>query len=386
MAAPTSGTGIFFDGMSARRQAVTVTLEADTLAIAAADGTALARWPYAQVQRVPAAQHHLRLGLVDRGSSARLAIPDQAFGPAVEERLGVPDAELDRRELHRRHRVLEWTIAAIAALLFLGIVGMPSLAEALLPFVPTSVEQSLGDSFDQRLVAGFKGPGAFACGLGEAEKPGQAAFLKLMGKLEAAATLPVKLHPVVVRDLYTINAQATPGGHVYLLEGMLDFVNTPEELVGILAHELGHVAHRDAMRSFLHQAGISFIVSALLGDVFSTGVGAFTKVDEVLAARHTRREEAAADAYATELLRKMGHDPHDVALGFAHMMRNGDLGSAALFATHPTNRQRIDAILATPPGKVTAGPFLAPDEWRALRGICTLPPNTGHGDGQAAKT
>ena len=384
MAAPTQGTGIFFDGASAHRRTVAVTLEADALSVAAADGTALARWPYPQVQRVPAAQHHLRLGLIDSGSSARLAIPDQVFGAAVEDRLGVPDAQFDKREQHRRHRVVEWTVAAVAALLFLGIVGMPSLAEALLPFVPASVEQSLGDAIDRRAVAGFRGPGSFACGLNGAEKPGQAAFLKLMGKLEAAAALPVKLHPVVVRDLYTINAMAVPGGYVFVLYGIVDYVDTPEELAGVLAHELGHVAHRDAMRSFLHQAGVSFIISAVLGDVFSTGVGAFTQVSDVLSAQHTRTEEAAADAYSTQLLRKMGQNPQAIALIFDHWIRDGRRAPPRLFDDHPSNQQRLDTILATPKGEVTSGPLLTEEEWTALKHICVPIPGVGGVGGNAA--
>ncbi len=385
MTAPTQGTGIFFDGVSARQQAVTVTLDADALVIAAADGAAIARWPYAQVQRVPAAQHRLRLGLIDNSSSARLAIPDAAFGGALEERLGVPDAEVDKRERRRRHRVVEWTVGAVVALLFLGIVGMPSLAELLLPLMPPSVEQKFGDTVNRYQLAAFKGSGPFACGVNDGEKPGQAAFLKLMGKLEAAAALPVKLHPVVVRDLYTINAFATAGGYVYLLYGLIDFAEKPEELAAVLAHELGHVAHRDSMRSFLHEAGLSFIVSAVLGDVFGTSAVVFSPVNAVLSARHTRREEAAADAYATQLLRKMGQDPHAVAIYFESMLRRGSLGSSALLADHPTNQERMDAILATPPGEVTGGPLLTPEEWTALKLICVVP---GSGDvgGQAARS
>jgi len=268
------------------------------------------------------------------------------------------------------------------ALLFLGVVGMPSLAELLLPLMPASVEQTFGDTINQYKRAAFKGPGPFACGVNEGETEGQAAFLKLMGKLEMAAALPVKLHPVVVRDLYTINAFATAGGYVYLLYGLIDFAENPEELAAVLAHELGHVAHRDSMRSFLHEAGLSFIVSAVLGDVFGTSVFALSPVNEVLSARHTRTEEAAADHYATELLRKMGQDPHAVAIYFEQMLRRGSLGSTALLADHPTNQERLDAILATPPAEVTSGPVLTPEEWTALKQICAVPRGTGDVGGQ----
>lgn len=369
MAAATKGTGVFFDSQSSRRQPVAITLEGDAIAIAAPDGTPIARWPYANLERVPAPQHRLRLGLVGGGSTARLGIPDPAFAETVKERLGVLTVQVETSERRKRHRVVEWTIAAVAAILLLGVVGMPSLTELLLPLVPLSAEEPMGRSHDAELREKFKGPGTFECGVGTTEKEGEAAFQRLVAQLEAAAALPVRLRAVVVRAPKTINATAAPGGYVHVYQGLVDFAETPAELAGVLAHELGHVAHRDATRGVLHGAGVAYLFGVALGDFFGSGA-LYIATSRVLSARHTRYEEAAADAYGVALLTKMGGDPRGIAQFFEHLTQKGYAGSNALFATHPMNKDRIAAISAAP-GVANPRQLLTADEWRALKDVCS---------------
>ena len=368
MEAPTQGSGIYFDGQSGARQNVNVALEADAIAIASPQGTAIARWPYAEIQRVPAPQHKLRLGLIGGGAPARLSVPDPTFAEAVKERIGVLTQQIETKERRKRHRVVEWTIAAVAALLFLGIIGMPTIAELVLPLVPVSAEQVMGASIDAETRASFKGTPPFECGVGDNEKEGQAAFLKMIGRLEAAAGLPLPLHPVVVRDPKTINAMAGPGGYVYVYQGIIRFADTPDELASVLAHELGHVAHRDTARGVLHNAGVAYLFGVVLGDFFGSGA-MFLAAQEVLDARHTRAEESAADAYSVDLVTKVGGDPHALAAFFEHLTRAGAPGSNALLSTHPINKDRIAAIMGVP-DVVKPTPFLNATEWQALKRVC----------------
>ena len=68
-----------------------------------------------------------------------------------------------------------------------------------------------------------------------------------MGRLQTAAQLPIPPDPVVLRS-NVANAFALPGGRVYVLAPLLAKSETPDELAGVLTHELGHVAHRDGLR------------------------------------------------------------------------------------------------------------------------------------------
>ena len=62
------------------------------------------------------------------------------------------------------------------------------------------------------------------------------------------------------------NAVALPGGRIYVFEGLIGKSESADEVAGIIAHEIGHVAHRDGMRSLLQSAGLSFMFGMLLGD------------------------------------------------------------------------------------------------------------------------
>jgi Zn-dependent protease with chaperone function len=370
MAAAIHGTGIYFDGVSARRQTVTVDLEADAIAIATPEGAAIARWPCAEVQRVPAPQRRLRLGLSGNGPPARLGILDPAFAEAVEERLGIDNLQVEMNERRKRHRVVEWTIAALSALLLLGIVGIPSLADLLVPLVPSSAEDEMGRQTDRMIRAEFKEPGPFECGFDDSEKEGQAAFLKMTARLEAAAGLPVRLRPVVVRLPRKLNAQAGPGGYVYVFYGLIRFVGTPDELAAILAHELGHVAHRDTARGVLSNAGTAYLFGVVLGDFFGSGA-LFASANQVLGARHSRGQEVAADAYGVALMNKAGGNPHALAAFFDHLLRiAGD--TTELLDDHPTNAERVAAVRAMP-AVANPTPFLTPAEWQALKRVCADP-------------
>src|SRR5207245_7241326 len=123
------------------------------------------------------------------------------------------------------------------------------------------VERWLGEAVDREartLLDKGDSDRPFECGGGRSEATGRAALGRLIGKLEAAAALPIRLDAKVVRRADS-NAVALPGGRIYLFEGLIDKSERVDELAGVLAHEIGHVAHRDGTRAILQSAGISFL-------------------------------------------------------------------------------------------------------------------------------
>ena len=72
----------------------------------------------------------------------------------------------------------------------------------------------------------------------------------MVGHLQERARLPIAPEPAVLRSGMQ-NAFALPGGRIYVLSGLVTKAETPDELGGILAHELGHVSHRDGLRRLI---------------------------------------------------------------------------------------------------------------------------------------
>jgi Zn-dependent protease with chaperone function len=277
--------------------------------------------------------------------------------------------QVETAERRRRHRVVEWSIAGVAALMLIGVVGIPALAELLVPFIPYTADMAMGASADQAEKGDFKEPGPVLCGdEGNQERAGKAVFLRLVSRMESAANLPIPLHVSVVRTR-VINASAG-GGYVTVNMGLINDARTPDELGATIGHELGHVAHRDMLRNFLHQAGLSFLFGAVLGDV--TGSSGITYAAfKVLGNRNSRGVEAQADAYGADLMRKLGANAHADADFFERMMKNARPSRRMLlFLDHPADADRIAAIRREP-NSANPKPLLSDEEWQTLKQVCS---------------
>jgi Zn-dependent protease with chaperone function len=364
----TSGPGIFFDGATTARHDVTVELAPDVLRTKAADGRVLAEWPYDQLETLSSPDDVLRLGKFGNPVLARLEVHDPQLAAAIDE-LSLPVDRSGRSERRMRTKVIFWSLAATASLLLVAIVGLPLIATQLTPFIPYALERKLGVAIDRQARASLDtrhAGAAFECGNDGKEKPGRAAFDKLMGQMETAAALPIPLKAVVVRKPEA-NAFALPGGYIYVLEGLIDKAETPDELAGVIAHEIGHVAHRDGTRTVVQAAGLSVLFGMLLGDFVGGGAVVFA-AKTLLQTSYTREVETAADGYGVTLMHTIGGDAR--ALGaILSRIAGGTHPGPRILRDHPETRDRVAAIEAMA-GPGPSKPLLATSEWAALKTIC----------------
>ncbi len=317
----------------------------------------------------------LRLGRSGETLLARLEVRDRALAAAIEDRAETLD-RTGAAERRLRRKVVGLSLVAVVSLSATAIFGVPALTSQLMPLVPMSVERKLGAAVDKEVRATLDthnlGP-AFECGTGDSEIAGRRALDKLVGELAAAARLPVPLRVDVVRRP-DLNAFALPGGHIYVYEGLIVKAETPDELAGVLAHEMGHLAHRDGTRTALQTAGLSFLFGMMLGD-FGGGGAVVIAARTVLKSSYSRQVEAQADTYSVALISKMGGDPHALAVILARLVSDKDEGLKILL-DHPETKDRISAINAVVAGGATTQ-LLDPAEWNALKHICAPLPGNG---------
>jgi Zn-dependent protease with chaperone function len=377
------GPAVYFDGTGSARHEVFVEAAADGLTIIAGRRR-LDEWAYAELRRMAAPDGVLRLGRSGETLLARLELRDAALIAAIEDRAVTLDRGGGAARALRR-KVVGLSLAAVVSLIVTALIGVPVLASRLLPLVPLSADSKLGNAVDKHLRAGLDAHrlgAAFVCGTGPGETAGRAALDKLSGQLETAAALPFPLRVDVVRRSEP-NAFALPGGHIYVYKGLIDQAQSPDELAGVLAHEIGHVAHRDGTRTALQAAGLSFLFGMMLGD-FVGGGAVVIAARTVLKSSYSRRVEAAADAYSVTLMTKAGGDPHALAVILARIAPANPRGSRILL-DHPATADRIKAIDAVADAGVTA-PFLNAPDWSALKQICAGLPASGAARGTGAPT
>ena len=166
--------------------------------------------------------------------------------------------------------------------------------------MPISIERSLGEAADSQARVPF---GTKQC----AAPAGAAALAKLSERLQGASDLRLPA-TIIVLASKTPNAFALPGGKVYLLSGLLDKAESQDEIIGVLAHELGHLQHRDHLRRMIADGGGAYLIGLMFGHV--TGGAALIYASKTLLfAAHSRESEAAADAFAAATLAKLGARP-----------------------------------------------------------------------------
>jgi Zn-dependent protease with chaperone function len=363
-----SGTGIYFDGITSTRREAAVDLTPATLKISSPDGHLWGEWAYSEIEELAAPDNMLRLGRRGSPTLERLEIRDAAFAKEIDARAIHVDRTgyLQRRQ---RLRVIGWSVAATTSLVLVAWFGLPAIAARLAPILPVSVERTLGDAVDMQvrgmLDTGKKGT-PFECGTAAAEMAGRAALDKMMRRLEAAAALPIPLRNSVVRR-DEANAIALPGGHVYVFNGLIAKADNADQIAGVIAHEIGHVAHRDGTKAMLEGAGLSFLFGMLLGD-FVGGGAVVLAAKNVLQSSYSREAEEAADIYGTELMNKAGGDARALAVILDKTGGATEPGMKILM-DHPETKARIATInklAATRP----SAPFLEAAEWAALKQIC----------------
>jgi Zn-dependent protease with chaperone function len=365
----TSGRATYFDGVTSARHDVTVTLGTSALQIIAADGHMLAEWTYGELESIPSPPGLLRIGRINNPVLARLDVRDSKLAAAIDD-LSVPIDRSGRTDRRGRRKVVLWSLAATVSLLLVAVYGVPEIASRLTPIVPYAAEIKLGAAVDAQVrgILDKSGSGPrFVCGTGAAEQAGRAAFDKMFAKLEQAAGQPIPLRVMVVRN-EDANAVTLPGGIIYVFYGLIEKAENADEVAGVIAHELGHVAHRDGTRTVLQHGAMSLLFGLLLGD-FVGGGAVIIAAKAILQTSYSRDVEASADDYAVDLMKALGADPR--ALGtILTRIAGSSHGSLKLLLDHPETKDRVDAI-NTRVGAGPTNPVLAPSEWADLKRICS---------------
>jgi Zn-dependent protease with chaperone function len=152
------------------------------------------------------------------------------------------------------------------------------------------------------------------------------------------------LFKVHIRQSPTVNAVALPGGHIILFTGLLDRVASENELAFVLAHEMGHFAHRDHLRG-IGRAFVFITISTLLLGTDSTVSKMLANALNLTEMSFSRKQETRADEFALETLHcDYGHVAGATDF-FEKISKEKDPGKFGhYFASHPESRKRISHL------------------------------------------
>lgn len=178
---------------------------------------------------------------------------------------------------------------------------------------------------------------------GEQSPALQARLEKLLHSLPGDSPLRTSPFSVQVAETPEVNAVALPGGRIVVFRGLLDKVGSENELAMVLAHELGHFAHRDHLRGLGRGLGITVLSLVLFGPDSSLSDAAGKLLLDA-GSHYSREQESAADRFGLELLvARYGH-----AGGATDFFRRFDAEAGSripyLVASHPHPGDRVEAL------------------------------------------
>ena len=141
-----------------------------------------------------------------------------------------------------------------------------------------------------------------------------------------------------------INAFVLPNGTIFFTQGLLKEVKDEEILTFVLAHELGHYAHRDHLKSISRQIIIGFITSIFMSQNNNINL-TIESIADLNGLSYSRKQELEADLFANKIVYKL-YGNNDGAVEFFQMLKEKEKFPEFLqyFSTHPSTQKRLDAI------------------------------------------
>lgn len=270
-----------------------------------------------------------------------IASEDPAFAAAMQAysggRFDAALALIDARAKKERHtwRFVVAALAAVAVLLAYGLYRVPELAARSVDALPIDVDKKIGElSFESM----------------EADRPvlrgaaAQTAISTMLERLRPHARLPGLTLTFRVVDDPTLNAFCLPGGYIVVHSELIKRATRPEQVAGVLGHEIAHATLRHGMRGLVRQAGMAIGLQLLLGDVEGLAGLASSGAMTAVLNGYSREQELEADSEGVRMLRAARIDPSGLAEFFRLMKEEPGTelpGVLSWMSTHPDHDSRI---------------------------------------------
>lgn len=247
-------------------------------------------------------------------------------------------------------RIFVALFVAIVTTVILFAQVPPRVADWVAPIVPSAWEDRVGANVLSSLSTIYP-----RCSVSDA------ALASVVDPLADAAQGPYSFKVSILKSR-EVNAMAAPGGYVAVMSGLVEQIEGPDELAGVLAHEFEHVLMRHATRALLRDASLHLLIASA-----ATGTGLSQPLETAREFQHlsySRGQELEADEAAIVLLKAANINPRGLPTFLRGLAQPGRAATLApeYLSTHPEAAARADRL------DLLIGPD-APGRWRDLGDI-----------------
>ena len=223
-------------------------------------------------------------------------------------------------------------LGGLALTLYVVLAGGRYLAGWLATTLPYSVDQSIGEFASEQ----FTDSGDVCTN--PVLNNAVSGIMKQLGQ-----GIDPQFHPlsITVVNNDQINAFALPGGYMFVNTGLLSKIESPEELIGVLGHELGHVVNRHGIKRIGQSIWLQILIASVFGDIGTIAEASAAHATILLDQSFDRDQESESDHFGLDLMLKVGYAPKDFPTFFERLP---DSGVPEWFSTHPDPDRRAKEL------------------------------------------
>ncbi len=336
--------GVFADAIEGGRAGTVIRLGEGRLTARTRDGQVFSLdYDNCRLDMGGASGHMLFCRSPDR--SVTIFCDDKAFPPALAEAAGsVLHGQLDAlfgRRRQERRRVRIWglaTVSLLGLLVISGYLGIEAAGRYAAGAVPVSVDKRIGQLAIQAMdLQGEPVEDPVIVGAVQA----------MVERLERHADSDEFSFSVQVVDAPIVNAFALPGGPIVVYTGLIEKASSPEQVAGVLAHEMAHVTQRHGMQRIAQSVGLVLAVDLLLGDTSGLVALSVELLEKAAISSYSRAQEAEADEVGVITLHEAGIQPLGLVRFFEILQQESSVSNLVQWlASHPSHENRVAAIRA----------------------------------------
>lgn len=256
---------------------------------------------------------------------------------------GLLDDQLNQKQRILKSQVRKGRSFALVAILVAGLLvvglyyGIRAAGVAAVKAVPISVDRQIGrHSYASMDLGGKEIHDEIIVG----------AMQNIVDRLSPHAALEGLEFEVHVVKSPEVNAFALPGGVIVVYTGLIEQAERPEQVAGVISHEIAHATLRHGLQRISQSLGLAAAVNLLIGDVQGIVVLGSQLFQLASINSYSRDQENDADAEGVRMLHAAAIDPLSLAQFFEVLKQQDDgiPGGLGWISTHPEHDARIIRI------------------------------------------
>lgn len=318
----------YFDGKTSRVHRVSLSVNDG---IASISGDAQRASPISE----------LRVSERTRNGFRKVTFPDDAYLEINNARefddllaaTGYRDSAVVRMQQSWRNALIG-LVATIAILVLGYLYALPIAADIVAKALPESVERSISkgtlEFLDKRILAPSQLPVARRDAITKK-------FQMMVPPKEGAPSYEI----IFRKSNIGPNAFALPSGQIIMTDELVKLMSNDEQVIGVLAHELGHLHERHLMRRIVQSSAIGAVITVIFGDVSSIIA---TVPTVMLDMKYSRDAEREADDYAIAMMKANGIPLSQLSDSFERMKTKEGEAPPPYLSSHPSTDDRITHI------------------------------------------